>query len=137
MRVDSACRLIDMLVYKPGWEIWAENYEKRHEGALLVHIKYPANNSSREGAPEGYPEKAKPFAHFVLLVGDIQTDRELYKRLAQVLLKIEEHEMREFLRIAPTYWAPFHPHQIDGIRSWHETPNMPEYFNNDLQFGIG
>lgn len=59
--------------------------------------------------------------------------------MAHILMVIEEHEMREFLRIAPTYWAPFHPHHTDGIRRWIGSANVASEWQMvipDMHFGI-
>lgn len=137
MRIESAIKLIDMLVYKPGWSFDAEDHSKRFEGTILVTVRYVAQESGRVNAEQGYPETIKTYAKFPLMVGDINSDVELYRRFAGCLMKIEEHEMREFLRVAPTYWAPFHPHQLDGMRVWHMSQDQPDFFSSDLQFGIG
>lgn len=137
MRIESAIRLIDLVIYKPGWSFEAEDHSKRFEGSILVTVRYVAQESGRPNAELGYPETIKTYAKFPLLVGDINSEVELMRRLADCIMCIEEHEMREFLRMSPTYWAPFHPHQIDGMKTWHHTSGQPNFLSADLQFGIG
>lgn len=137
MYIKTAIELIDQLVYKPGFTFSATDHSKRFEGTILLKVNYEAFESGRENAAEGYPEKIKTYATFPIMVGDIQHANELYRRIAGCLMKIEEHEMREFLRVSPTFWAPFHPHAIDGIKLWNHTSDMPDFVFPDLQFGIG
>ena len=130
MKVETAIALIGTLVYKPGWTIEAVDHRHRHEDCIKIQVTYPAKRSERELASRGYPDDIDDGARasFVVLVGDIQEDCELYRRLLDCILSIEEHEAREFLRIKPSYWAPFHPHLIDGMKRW----GSPD---RDLLFG--
>jgi hypothetical protein len=131
MLPESAVELISALCYKPGWSLSATDCTHRHEGAVVVHVSYPAYPSERDQAAAGYPgPEQKLRANFPLLVGDCDDDVELYRRVLGVLLEVETHEAREFLRVRPTWWAPFHPHRIDGMRRW----GTPE---QDLRFGVG
>lgn len=120
MEAQSAVALLNNLVLKPGWSVVAEDYCRRHEGCVKVDVTYPAYRSERELAPDYFelvPDGAK--AAFVVAVGDINDDCELYRRLLHILvLEIEMHEWREFLRVRPTMWAPFHPHRLDGQNRW-------------------
>lgn len=128
MRVESAIELINSLVYKPGWKITAEDHRNRFEGAVKVRIDYPARDSKTEDAPLGYPHEIQTYASFPMIVEDCD-DTAVYRRIVAALIDIETHEIREFLRVAPTYWAPFHPHRIDGMKRWGDTVG-------DLKFGI-
>lgn len=137
MRIETAIELIGQLTYKPGWEFSATDHTKRFESTILLRVDYVAQESGRPNAEKGYPETINTYAVFPIVVGDIQHADQLYRRIADCLMKIEEHEMREFLRVSPTYWAPFHPHTIDGMRVWTHTDSQPTYRMPDLQFGIG
>ncbi len=137
MRINTAIELIENLVYFPGWEFEAEDHTKRFEGTVLLTVHYTAQETGRPNAAKGYPETIKTYAKFPLMVGDINSDLELYRRITQCLMRIYEHEMREALRVKGTLWAPFHPHALDGMKSWHITNGQPDYFYSDLQFGIG
>lgn len=128
MNVSSAVRLVNELVYKPGWSFSAEDHTNRFEGSIKVRIDYPAMNSNRDRAEHGYDEEIKTYASFALIVQDCD-DITLYRKLLDRIIQIEIHEAREFLRVEPTFWAPFHPHRIDGMQRWGAV-------ENDLLFGV-
>lgn len=130
MEVCTAVALINNLVYKPGWEISAESHEKRFQGCIKVKLVCPTFQSERNDAPEyGTPVNAP--AQFALIVDNMTTDEELYREVIKIIMKFEEHEAREFLRIKPTMWAPFHPHRADGMTRWN-----PDTVFEDLKYGI-
>lgn len=138
MQIESAIRLVDGVIFWPGWEFEATDHTKRFEGTICVKVTYPARETSRERALEGYPEENRPYASFPLIVRDLD-DAGLYRALMWAVGKIREHEDREALRIQPTGWAPFHPHQVDGMRRWHESERcLMESLEilSDLQFGL-
>lgn len=137
MRPETACALIAQLIYKPDWHFTA-NPSKRFENAIELHVNYPARNSDRETAPNySYEVKGGVIAHFTLSVESLD-DIGLYAGLCQLLMVIEEHEMREFLRVSNTLWAPFHPHNTDGIARWASVHGIPQeiQFLRDSTFGI-
>lgn len=134
MEVQSAVELVNQVIYKPGWNFEAEPHTPRFEGTISVCITYPAADSGSNSFPEAWRDG---FLHLVpggakarhpIVVSDVD-DVGLYKRLIDVILDIEEHEAREFLRILPTGWAPFHPHRVDGMRRWGK-------MEHDLHFGL-
>lgn len=134
MDVRSAVDLINnSLVYKPGWTFTAEDHSNRFEGTVKVRVDYVARNSNRDQAEENYPEEITTYATFALVVIDCD-DESLVFQLLDVIGKIELHEAREFLRLKPTMWAPFHPHRVDGMRRWSARTGEP--LVGDLQFGI-
>jgi hypothetical protein len=126
----SAVALANRLIYKPGWQITAEDHTNRFEGTIKVRIDYPAQNSNRDQAEQGYPETIQTYASFPIVVGDCEDDATLYRRILDALVKIEIHEAREFLRVQDSFWAPFHPHRIDGMQRYGAG------VLDDLQFGI-
>lgn len=128
MLVQTAIELLGQVVYKPGWKFVVEDSTKRYENSVKVTIHYPAQETGREDAKHGYPVANKPYASFTFMVGNV-SDVELYRKLAKAIMEIEEHEMREYLRISPTFWAPFHPHQLDGMERWGT-------LHDDLRFGL-
>jgi hypothetical protein len=131
MEAASAVALINNLIYKPGWVFHAQ-VSDRFEDSVRINVNYPAHQSEREDAPEGYPTEITCGANAsrVITVGDCDDEMALYKRfVVEVLLKIEEHECREFLRTPPTFAAPFHPHRIGGMRRWGTV-------TEDLHFGL-
>lgn len=128
MEVESAVRLLNEVVYKPGWSITAEDFSKRFEDAVAVHFEYPARQSERPDSFDGYPNAIMARASFVVMASECGEDCDLYRKLLRLITRIEEHEAREFLRVKPTNWAPFHPHRADGMKRWGD-----EY--GDLTFG--
>lgn len=129
----SAVELINNLLYKPGWTFTATEHDRRFEGTITVRVDYPARNSNRDQAADGYPEVINTYATFPMVVQDC-TDEDLYYKVLKIIEKIEMHEAREFLRVNPTHWAPFHPHRVDGMRRWAERTGST--MDADLQFGI-
>jgi hypothetical protein len=127
--VQTAIDLIGQIVYKPEWVFEATDHTKRYEGTVCLKITYPAQMSEREEAPAGYPTRINPYATFAIMVGDCDDAACLYRRVLDVILLIEAHEAREFMRITPTFWAPFHPHTIDGMQRWGTV-------EHDLTFGL-
>lgn len=141
MRIETAIKLIESLVYKPGYTFTATDHTKRFEGTVKVRLDYAAPETGRENAAEGYPETIKTYAEFPIAVGDLNGPNAavcLYRRVADAIMLVEKHEMREALRVMPTLWAPFHPHQLDGMRAWRETNSsrMAPELASDFQFGI-
>ncbi|MFC8429277.1 hypothetical protein [Streptomyces sp. NPDC057253] len=134
METSSAIELIDDVIYKPGWIFTARDHAKRFEGTIIVRVDYPARNSNRDQSRVGYPEEITTYAEFPLVVKAC-TDEDLYIALLRMIMSIEEHEAREFLRVQPTHWAPFHPHRADGMRRW-AARNGKSDLLADLQFGI-
>ena len=128
MKVKSALDLINAIVYKPGWRISATDHRDRFEGSIIVRIDYPARNSNRDQAANGYPAEIRTYAKFPLIVKDC-TDIDLWRKIVWKIIEIETHETREFFRVQPSLWAPFHPHRIDGMKRW-GTEEI------DLMFGI-
>lgn len=128
MEIPSALELVRNVIYRPGWEFTAEDHSARFEGTITVKISYPSRNANRDQAAIGYPQEIQPNATFPLIVADCDAES-LYRKILAAILKIEEHEAREFFRVNPTCWAPFHPHRLDGMRRW----GAVEY---DLLFGI-
>lgn len=126
MLVNSAIRLINEgLVYKYGWEFHAEDDTRRYEGAIKVKIDYPANKSERADMraaaladEDTATEAIMTYATFRIIAEECKDDTALYKKVLEAVLRIEEHEAREFFRVLPTYWAPFHPHKADGMQRW-------------------
>lgn len=118
MRVETAIALIENLVYKPGWTFEVESYCHRFEESVKVTVCCDTYRSEREEAADGYPSPIRPRASFCILVGDLDNDVDLYRALMDTIVCYETHEAREFLRVKPTLWAPFHPHRVDGQKRW-------------------
>lgn len=159
MYIDTAKALIGNLIYKPGWEFICEDGTSRFEGAVVLTIWYPCPDSNRDNARLGYPDvepcatvkngkeieagtptirpDGRARASFTLMIGDADQDTLNYM-VANAIMEIEEHEMREFLRTSPTYWAPFHPHHTDGMERWAKVSGKPfaHVQRGDLSFGL-
>lgn len=122
MNVDTALRLIEQIDCGPNLCVEAEDYTRRHEGAIRLTTIVTTVGSEREQF--GNYKDAEPIdvrAQFVIIVTDCADDLELYRRvLTEALIPTLTHEIREFFRIKPTGWAPFHPHKIDGVDRWGE-----------------
>jgi|SRR5271166_2505034 len=139
MLIETAIQLIGNIVYKPGWRIEARDNSKRFQDSICITITYPATNSDRSEAAAGFPSPIPPDgarASFCISVAALD-DVRLYAGLVQVIMHIEEHEAREFLRIKPTYWAPFHPHNTDGIAAWATVTNKPVDIQRHIDFTFG
>ena len=119
-RVASAVELINNVVYKPEWTFNASAHTKRFEDGVKVDVTYAARNSDRDEAP-GYetwiPGGAR--ASFVIQVADCDTDDDVMRiLLTEVILCVEAHEAREFLRYPGSLVAPFHPHRQHTMAAW-------------------
>jgi len=118
MNTGTAIRLISQLQYKPGWKFEPTDNTHRYENSVAVKITYPAVDSGRENAANGYAGQeinGGARAAYPILLDRIDRDEDLYAELLRAIYDIEHHEAREFLRVSPTLWAPFHPHNTDGM----------------------
>jgi hypothetical protein len=118
MNVETASRLIQGVVFWPGWKFEVNDHCHRFENAVTVKVTYPAQDTSRENAATGYTcdeiEGGARASHTILL-DRICCDEDLYAELLRVVQDIRQHEDREALRVGSTLWAPFHPHNTDGM----------------------
>ena len=128
MLPSTAVDLVNNIIYEPGWTFTATDFTDRFESAIVVRIEYEARNWNREHAPE-YKATVHAGASFPLQIADLDAEG-LYRKVFDVgIMGIVQHEAREAFRIAPTCWAPFHPHKVDGMKRW-GTPQA------DLMFGV-
>lgn len=141
MHVDTALTIInESLVYPPGYTVTATDHTSRFEDTVCVHVSIDAKRSERELAPEGYPEDVPGGARssFPIAVGDIEDGdgalAALTYRVITALVTATTHEIREFVRVKPTYWAPFHPHRLDGIKRWSKAQHTDP--SADFLFGL-
>jgi hypothetical protein len=136
MDISTAIELVSQVVYKPGYTLSADDHSKRFEGTILLRIDYHAYASERSEAPE-YKREIDTYATFPVMVADCDDITALYRRILDCLMTVELHEAREFLRVAPTNWAPFHPHKVDGMKRWAEYKDRvsaPVF--DDFKFGL-
>jgi hypothetical protein len=140
MEVSSAIDLVNTLVFIPEWKFTATDHTNRFEGTVQVRIDYPARASERNEAPD-YPRQIMTYAVFPIVVSECD-DAAVYRKVLRAIVEIQEHEAREFLRVMPTMWAPFHPHRVDGMKRWaamggcKEFDDLGDAIRRDLQFGI-
>lgn len=137
----EAVELINRLVYRPGWKISARTFQERYESAIVVTIEFTAQNTSE---PPLYPHAFELHNEFVILTGECPTILHVLRKLLGEILRLEEHEAREFLRLPEDagYVAPFHPHTDFGMDMWarlgtrHTGLSVKEQMiTRDLQFG--
>jgi len=129
VKFDTAKVLIEQVIYKPGWKFEVTDFSHRFEGTIMVKVTYPATNSDRDQAP-CFSEQIEGGARasFGLACGDCNNPMDLYRTmLTDVIMPIELHEAREFFRIPPTNWAPYHPHNLTGMKEW-GTPDQDRRF---------
>lgn len=130
MDAKLAAELINAVVFMPEWEFSAEP-NARFENCITVNVTYQARRSEVDQAPAyrtWIPGGAR--AGFVFTV-DQCADADAVCRLLieKVIMPIQLHEAREFLRLPGSLIAPFHPHRADGMRAW----GTPE---TDVLFGL-
>ena len=121
MQVQSAIDYVngESFVYKPGWTFFAQSYEYRMQGAILLTITFDALSTDRQDAKNGYNVMLEPLVTtFVVHVIDCKSDDDLLFQVLTKIIDLEIHEAREFLRKRPTYSAPFHPHRHDSMIRW-------------------
>jgi hypothetical protein len=115
MEIRSAIDLInDQVAYKDGWEFEAVDHSARFEGCVQVKLTFPVTTSERQDRRSG---RSEPFVNrvtFPLVVADLDFDG-LLRAVFGLIVRVEVHEAREFFRIRPTFWAPVHPHRVDGM----------------------
>ena len=120
MTVDDAVEIINSVVFMPEWTFTAEPFTKRFQDGVKIHVTYEARNSNRDQAPtymEWIPGGAR--ADFTIQVTDCYTPDDVMRRLlTEVIMPIQEHEAREFLRYPGSLVAPFHPHNSDTMAAW-------------------
>lgn len=134
MTPTHAVELINSLVYKPGWT-FETTVSDRFEDTVELRVTYPARNYNRDQAPE-YPQEIRPSAVFMLMLGQCDCDEALFHEIIKILMRIEDHEAREALRV-PTldggFHAPFHPHNYATMCAWSARSGNP--IARDLMFG--
>ena len=143
MQVQSAIDYVngESFVYKPGWTFFAQSYEYRMQGAILLTITFDALSTDRQDAKNGYNVILEPLVTtFVVHVIDCKSDDDLLFQILTKIIDLETHEAREFLRKRPTYSAPFHPHRHDCMIRWAEKnkiidKNGDPDISHDLNYG--
>lgn len=115
MDTATACALVAGTSYKPTWTLDAVPYPL-YEDAIALTVAFDAPNT--DGAPD-YPEVLRQSQTFYLHVADLVTPLDLHGAVAECLLHLEVHELREFLAVdGDAYRKPFHAHTTEGMRNW-------------------
>lgn len=118
MDAQEAIEIVSQMTYMPGWTLRAEPAWLETDRELWVTVTYDAPDSRVEYAP-AYPYTIRPMTGFYVEPDAARTVDDIARQVADGLMGIHEHEMREFLRIrSEGYRAPFHPHQEAGRRAW-------------------
>jgi hypothetical protein len=116
----EVCELINnKLITKPGWRFVAEpDLINKHE--VWVDITYPARDSGRENARQGYRNRETEIGAYHRITFDRTTTRQdIVGQMLAGVVAVETHEWREFLRLADQDCdAPFHPHRPEGRAAW-------------------
>lgn len=129
MNTDTAISLVEGLIFKPGWLLEAHDFSDRFEDTVCVTLSCDTYRFNRADAAEGYQFQMRPQAKFLIMVGHMSDDCDLYRALIEKIIDFETHEIREALRVKNTLWAPFHPHKVDGMLRW----GNPQH---DLLYGV-
>jgi|1185.fasta_scaffold185450_1 hypothetical protein len=142
MEASNACRIInDDIVFQPDWKITAEENTKRFENGVKIHIEFFAYDSSREHFERGnvhlYPVNIR--VDFSMQVDECRTPEDVMFKLFEIIMKVYEHETREFLRLkSARHAAPFHPHKPATMMEYHDRMGTGAHgMVHDLIYGIG
>lgn len=113
------------VLFWPDWKFHAEDYSLPPfiEDLIFLTVEYRPHETNREDAmafdkigtsvPVLHLNPSRP-----LDVSDIEDHNELLFALGAIVIELQTHEMREALRVRPTYEAPFHPHREEGEENW-------------------
>lgn len=131
MDAESAVSEINKLSYMPGWRItaWVDD-NPRHRNSVIINCSFDAYNSSLGYAKDNY--RYSPIIRPSVVerqdVTECRGSEDVWRLVAEFIQKINEHEMREFLRIpSENYKAPFHPHKFEGMEAWGDEFHDLEY----------
>lgn len=121
-------------VYKPGYEFHADSYEYRMQGAILLTISMVTQSTDREDARNGYEKMLEPLhTTFPIIVKDCKTEDDFMYEVLKVVIELETHEAREFLRKRGTFSSPFHPHRHDSMERYARYSGR--HVSDDLNYG--
>lgn len=139
MSVETALDLINTnhIKYRPGWTFEATDYTKRFQNAIMVKFIFPAYHTEKDNAKAGYPERTDgSWAQFPILLEGVADINDLAYKILCCIREIEVHEAREFLKVGPTFWAPFDPHNYGGMHRWSDKTGNPYSIELDLKYGV-
>lgn len=115
----EAARFIEGLALKPGWKITAYPANAYGYGAVHFKLSYSAHDTSEQYAP-GYRVPFRAQLTRAVLVTPGTTEDDIVAQVLKLILEIETHEWQETIRYQRQgrWHAPFHPHQVTGVRRW-------------------
>lgn len=125
------------LVYKPDWDIEATCHTHRFNETVKVTFQFTCFNTNREVVQRGVQHLSAFRNHVALLlpVGKFKTTDDLMEGMLDLILRVEEHEAREFLRNKREgFRAPFHPHIEECMVEYAERKGT-ECLLKDLLYG--
>lgn len=132
------------LAYKPDWNIEAYVPFYERDGVnIRVLFRFPSYNSARELFIRDMHKEDGVFENmigFPLIVDDVETADDLVYKILEHILRIENHEAREFLRLRDdseyAYRAPFHPHKDETMVNYAtRTDNPGRTMVEDILYG--
>lgn len=113
MNAELAAELLSSMAYKPGSQVIAAAVDS---GTVLFGMEFDTYDSTPE--PDGYQPPVTITTPPILIdVTSLDTEGVLGAGL-NAILKVEEHETREFWRPRSGIIAPFHPHSKSGEAAW-------------------
>jgi hypothetical protein len=133
---DTAEKIVKSLVFMPGWNFTIE----RGADAWWIGVNFPARNSNREYAPDGY---RMPLIYGGTRIWPIEfaeccDETAFVDAVMMGVVNTWLHELCEFFRRSDSgYDAPYHPHRPEGVAAWarlveHAGPrlaaNFPDQF---------
>lgn len=130
MDAGQAVSEINKLMYKPGWRItaWVDD-NPRYRNSVVINCAFDTYNSAEVYAHDNY--RYSPIIRPSVVerqdVTECRGSEDVFRLVAEFIMKIEEHEMREFLRTKGDFKAPFHPHTFPGMLAWGDMFHDEEY----------
>jgi hypothetical protein len=124
MQAQEACRIVNALVFRPGWKFRAAPYT---DGNIAVQILYTAQDTDYPPLYDGPTITTGPVPA-VIRVSQLDEDGLLAAVKRQIEI-IHDHEDREYLRRGDVagYPAPFHPHDIASEQRWRSAKRQALY----------
>ena len=116
---DQAVAIINTAAWRPGWRVTAQRAVIGGSD-IWVQVRMDTYDSSDITPGGSYSRPIVIGPMLPLDVTGLTRDQLLYAVL-QLVLFVDEHEHREFLRVRDEngQWvAPFHPHRPDGRDKW-------------------
>lgn len=135
MDVCTATRTIESMIYKPGWTFQVCDHTGRFQNTITLRVSFPAPDFDIAHAPD-YAHLVRPSAAFPIQLDPCWTEDDLLFEVIGILTRIENHEMREALRVRRRgeWYAPFHPHNRCSMREWSRRTGIP--VEADLLYGV-